>query len=70
MVAKMVLPSEGFAADIAGEGPLIRVSALMDEQVVGLGEVTFTILTNVLLLGPEKKLGFEWKHVEVDAGVN
>ena len=51
MVSQMILASEGFAADIAGVGPLVRVSSLVDQQVVRLGELSVAKLTNKLLLG-------------------
>ena len=51
MVSQVILPSEGFAADIAGVGPLVSVSSLVDQQVVGLGELSVTELTDELLLG-------------------
>lgn len=47
----MVLPPEGLVADIAGVGPLVRVRALVDQQVVGLGEMPAAELAHKLLLG-------------------
>lgn len=38
-------------ADVAGVGPLVRVRALVDQQVVGLGEVSAAKLADELLLG-------------------
>ena len=55
MIAKMVLPPEGFATDIAREGSLIGVSALVNEQVVGFGEMTFAVLADVFFFRPVKE---------------
>ena len=44
VVPEVVLPPERLAADVAGVGPLVRVGPLVDQQVVGLGEVALTIL--------------------------
>ncbi len=55
MVAEVVLSPEAFAADVTRVGPLVSVRALVDQQVVGLGEVTATELADVLLLGPGDK---------------
>lgn len=51
MVAEVVLPPEGLVADVARVGPLVRVRPLVDEQVVGLGEVAPAELADELLLG-------------------
>ena len=45
----MVLPPEGLAAYVAGVGPLVRVGSLVNQQVVGLGELSVTELANKLL---------------------
>lgn len=50
MVPEVVLTSEGLVADIAAVRPLIGVGALMDEQVVGLGELPVAELTDELFL--------------------
>ena len=51
VVAEVVLPPEGLAADVAGEGPLVRVRPLVDQQVVALGELPLAVLADVPLLG-------------------
>ena len=51
VVPQMVLAPEGFAADVAREGPLVRVSSLVDHHVVGLGELAVTELADEPLLG-------------------
>ena len=51
VVAQMVLASEGFAAHITREGSFVGVGALVDHQVVGLGELTVTKLADEALLG-------------------
>ena len=51
MVSQVILAPEGFAADIAGVGPLVSVSSLVDQQVVRLGELSVAELTDELLLG-------------------
>ena len=51
MVSQVILAPEGFAADIAGVGPLVSVSSLVDQQVVRLGELSVTELADKLLLG-------------------
>lgn len=51
VVSEVVLPPEGFVADVTGVGPLVRVRPLMDKEVVGLGEVAATELADKLLLG-------------------
>ncbi len=47
----MVLTAESLAADVARVRPLIGVSSLVDEQVVGLGELAVAELADELLLG-------------------
>ena len=51
VVSQMVLSSEGFTTDVAREGPLVRVSSLVDHDVVGLGELSVTKLADEPLLG-------------------
>ena len=46
----MVLPPKGFVADITCERPLICVRPLVDQEVVGLGELSLAVLADVLLL--------------------
>ena len=49
VVAQMVLAPKGLAAYVARIGPLVGVRALVDEQVVGLGEVARAEAAYVLL---------------------
>ncbi len=51
VVPQVVLPSEGLATHITGKRPFICMSPLMDEQVVGLGELPVAELTDKPLLG-------------------
>lgn len=48
----MVLPSERFAADVAGVGPLVGVRPLVDQQIVALGELSVAKFADELLFGP------------------
>jgi hypothetical protein len=50
VVPQVVLPSKGLATHITWKGPLIGVSTLMDEQVVGLGELPVAELADKPLL--------------------
>ena len=52
VVPQVVLPSKGLATDTTGKGPLIGVSPLVDEQVVGLGELPVAELADEPLLWP------------------
>lgn len=45
----MVLSSEGFVANVTGVRPLVRVGPLVDEQVVGFGEMPAAELANKFL---------------------
>ena len=51
VVSQVVLSSEGFTTDVARERPLVRVSSLVDHDVVGLGELAVTKLADEPLLG-------------------
>ena len=51
VVSEVVLPSEGLVADVAGVGPLVCVGPLVDEEVVGLGEMPAAELANKFLFG-------------------
>jgi hypothetical protein len=51
VVPQVVLPSKGLATHITGKGSLICMSPLMDEQVVGLGELPVAELADKPLLG-------------------
>lgn len=55
VVSQVVLSPEGLLADVAGVRPLVRVRALVDQQVVGLGEVSSAKLTNKFLFGFGRK---------------
>lgn len=59
VVSKMVLSSEGLLANITGIRPLIRVGPLMNEEVVGFGEMPATEFANKFLfsLGWESAAG-------------
>lgn len=48
VLLEVVLPLEGFAADLAGEGHVVLVTAFVDHQVVGLGETSLAVLANEL----------------------
>ena len=50
VITEMILPSEGLATNITIERALIRVSALVDEQVVRFGELSVAVLANKSLL--------------------
>lgn len=52
MVSKVVLSSEGLAADVARVGSLVGVGSHVYEQVVTFGEVTIAILADKLFLRP------------------
>ena len=47
----MVLPPERLTAHVAGVGPLVGVCPLVDEEVVGLGELPVTELADKLFAG-------------------
>ena len=51
VVTEMVLPPEGLAADVAGEGPLVCVSSFVDHHIVTLGEFSMAELADEPLLG-------------------
>lgn len=50
VVPQVVLSPEGLVADVAGVGPLVGVCALVDQQVVGFGEVSPAEPADELLL--------------------
>jgi hypothetical protein len=50
VVPQVVLPPKGLATHITGKRPLIGVSPLMDEQVVGLGKLSVAKLADEPLL--------------------
>ena len=47
VVPQVVLPAEGLVADITGVGTLVRVRPLVDQQVVGVGELPLAVPANV-----------------------
>ena len=49
MVSEMILSSKGLVANITGIRPLVCVRPLVDEKVVGLGEMPATELANKFL---------------------
>ena len=51
MVSQVILAPEGFAADIAGVGPLVSVSSLVDHHVVTFGELSMAEFADEPLLG-------------------
>ena len=53
----MVLTAEGFAANVARVGPLVRVCPLVDKQIVGFGELAVAELADELLLGAGSAAG-------------
>lgn len=50
MIAKMILSTECFAADITRVGTLIGVRTLVYQQIVRLGELSIAIFADELLL--------------------
>jgi hypothetical protein len=50
VVSEMVLSSEGFPADVARVRPFIRVSPLVDQQIVAFGELSVAVLADELFL--------------------
>ena len=57
VIAEMILTAEGFAANVARVGPLVRVRPLVDEQIVGFGELAVAELADELLLGAGSAAG-------------
>lgn len=51
VVSEMILPPEGLVADVARVRPLVRVRALVDQQIVRLGKMAAAELAHKLLLG-------------------
>jgi len=51
VISKVVLPTERLAAQVARVRSLVSVSALVNEEVVRLGELTSAKFTDELLLG-------------------
>ena len=50
VVTEVVLPPEGLATGVTGEGPLVCVGPLVDHEVVALGELSVAVLADVPLL--------------------
>lgn len=61
----MVLSSEGFPANVAGIRSLICVCPLVDEQVVGLGELAVAVLADELFLwsGTRRARRSQWWRI-------
>ena len=51
----MVLPAEGFAAHFTRKGSLVCMRPLVDQKVVGLGELPLAIFADELFLRPENR---------------
>ena len=47
----MILTTEGLAANVTRVRPFVGVSPLVNEQIVGFGELTVAELADELLLG-------------------
>lgn len=52
MISEMVLAPKSFPTDLAGVWPFVCVCSLMDQKIVGLGEMATAIFTDELFLGP------------------
>lgn len=48
MLLEIVLPLEGLSADLAGEGHVVLMAALVDHEVVGLREAPLAVLADEL----------------------
>jgi len=48
VLLEIVLPLEGLSADLAGEGHVVLMAALVDHEVVGLGEAPLAVLADEL----------------------
>ena len=51
MIPKMVLPTECFTTNLAGVRSFVRVSSLVNQQIVRFGEVSLAVLADELLSG-------------------
>lgn len=51
----MILPSEGFAAYVTRVRSLICMCSLMNQKIVGLGEMPLAEFANKLFLGSKTK---------------
>lgn len=52
MISEMVLAPESFPTNLAGVWSFVCVCSLMDQKIVGLGEVATAIFTDEFFLGP------------------
>lgn len=50
MISQMILATESFAANVTAVGTLIGVSSLVNQKIVGFGELTIAILADELFL--------------------
>lgn len=66
MVSQVVLPPEGLVADVARVGSLVRVGPLVDQEVVGFGEMSSTELTDKFLFGLGGQPAARWLSVRGD----
>lgn len=48
VLLEIVLPLEGLSADLAGEGHVVLMAALVDHEVVGLREAPLAVLADEL----------------------
>lgn len=64
MVSQVILATEGLAANITAVGALVGVSPLVDQQVVGLGELTVAVFADELLLRTRSRRSgdFQWSQ--------
>ena len=53
----MILTTEGLAANVARVRPFVGVGPLVDEQIVGFGELAVAELADELLLGAGSAAG-------------
>jgi hypothetical protein len=57
VVAEVILAAEGLSANVTRVGPFVGVGPLVDEQIVGLGELAVAELADELLLGSGSAAG-------------
>lgn len=50
MISQMILPAKGFPTDVTRVRSLVRVSSLVNQQIVALGELSVAEFANKLLL--------------------
>lgn len=50
MISQVILTTEGLATDVATVWPLIGVSSLVNQKIVGFGEMTIAVFADELLL--------------------